>query len=66
MSFAETIYALTGAFGWVIIALAIIALAWIIVGYLRQAHTIVKESGWPELWRQVRVHILTRKPRNRP
>ncbi len=54
MSFAETIYALTGALGWVIIALAIVALAivapaWVIVGYLRQAYTIVKKCGWPEL-----------------
>lgn len=66
MSFAETIHALTGGFGWIIIALAMVALAWLVVGYLRQAHAIVRKSGWPELWRQVRVHILTRNPRNRP
>ena len=65
MSFAETIYAMTGAFGWVIIALAACALLYVVVGYVRQAHTIVRNAGWAELWRQVKLHVLTRKPRNR-
>lgn len=66
MSFGETIYAMTGAFGWVIIALAACALLYVIFGYLRLANTIVRDAGWAELWRQVKVHVLTRKPRNRP
>lgn len=66
MSFSETIYAMNGAFGWVIIALAAGALLYVIAGYLKQAHTIVRDAGWAELWRQVKVHVLTRKPRNRP
>lgn len=66
MSFTETIYATTGAFGWVIIALAAGALLYVVAGYMRQAQAIVREAGWAELWRQVRVHVLTRKPRNRP
>lgn len=65
MTFAETIYATTGAFGWVVIGLAVVALVYVIVGYAARARRIVRDSGWPELWRQIRVHVLTRKPRNR-
>ena len=66
MTFSETIYAATGAFGWVIIALAVVALLSVVAGYWRQARTIARERGWPALWQHIRVHVLTRKPRNRP
>ncbi len=65
MSFAEIIYAVTGAAGWIIIALAVVALGFVIAGYLRQAREIVSSDGYGELWRQIRKHVLTRKPRHR-
>ena len=66
MTFSETLYAVTGGFGWVVIGLAVLTLLWVIAGYLSQARTILRDSGWRALWQHIRVHILTRKPRNRP
>ena len=65
MTFGETLYAVTDAFGWVVIALAAVTLLWVIAGYARQAQTIRRERGWSGLWQHIRIHVLTRKPRNR-
>lgn len=63
MSFADILYAVTGAFGWVIIALAVIALAFVLIGYGKTALRIQRERGWPGLWQSIRENVLTRKPR---
>jgi hypothetical protein len=63
MTFAEILYAVTGAFGWLIIGLAIIALVFVVLGYARTAHQIQREQGWPGLWQAIRKNVLTRKPR---
>ena len=63
MSFAEILYAVTGAFGWLIIALAIIALGFVVLGYARTARSIQREQGWTGLWQAIRRNVLTRKPR---
>ena len=63
MTFAEILYAVTGAFGWLIIALAIIALPFIVLSYARTARAIQRERGWSGLWQAIRENVLTRKPR---
>ena len=63
MTFAEILYAVTGAFGWLIIALAIIALGFVILSYARTALRIQREQGWAGLWQAIRENVLTRKPR---
>lgn len=65
ITFAETLYAVTGGFGWIIIAVAVLTLIWLIVGYIRDARAIARTSGWRGLWNHIRVHVLTRKPRHR-
>ena len=63
MTFAEILYAVTGAFGWLIIALAVVALGFVLVAYARTALRIQREQGWTGLWQAIRVNVLTRKPR---
>ena len=63
MTFAEILYAVTGAFGWLIIALAVVALGFVLVAYARPALRIQREQGWTGLWQAIRVNVLTRKPR---
>jgi hypothetical protein len=63
MTFAEILYAVTGAFGWLIIALAVVALGFVLVAYARTALLIQREQGWTGLWQAIRVNVLTRKPR---
>ena len=63
MTFAEILYAVTGAFGWLIIALAMIALGFVILNYARTALRIQREHGWSGLWQAIRENVLTRKPR---
>jgi hypothetical protein len=63
MSFRDILYAVTGAFGWVIIALAIIALGFVLLGYARSALRIQRQQGWTGLWKAIRRNMLTRKPR---
>jgi hypothetical protein len=63
MTFGEILYAVTGAFGWVVIGLAAIALAFVLAGYLRTARRIQRYEGWPALWAAIRRNVLTRKPR---
>ena len=63
MTFAEIVYAITGAFGWLIIALAVVALGFLLVAYARTALRIQREQGWTGLWQAIRVNVLTRKPR---
>jgi len=66
VSFRDILYTTTGAFGWVIIGLALVALVYVMAGYLRQARAILRDGGWPALWQHIRRHVLTRRPRNRP
>ena len=66
MSFKDIVFAITGAFGWLIIGLAVLALVYVTVGYLRLARDIVRREGWGELWQQIRKNALTRPPRHRP
>jgi hypothetical protein len=63
MTFAEILYAVTGAFGWLIIALAVVALGFVLVACARTALLIQREQGWTGLWQAIRVNVLTRKPR---
>jgi hypothetical protein len=63
MTFAEILYAVTGAFGWLIIALAVIALGFVLVAYARTALRIKREQGWTGLWQAIRENVLTRKRR---
>ena len=63
MTFAEILYTVTGAFGWLIITLAIIALGFVLLGYARTALHIQREQSWPGLWQAIRQNVLTRKRR---
>jgi cytochrome b len=63
MSFRETLFAITDLFGWIIIGLAVVALAFVVIGYVRQARLIVREQGWAGLARHIRHRVLTRRPR---
>jgi len=65
MPTTDAIFWVTGLGGWLIIAAIVIALVGVLFGYLRQATTVVRNEGWPALWKLIRVHILTRKPRKR-
>jgi len=65
VSFSEVLYAATGAFGWIIIALTALALMTVLVGYARTARAIIRDEGWPAFWQHVRRHVLTRRPRHR-
>ena len=65
MTFGEVIFAVTEAFGWVIIAAAVIALFFVLWRYAQIARDVLREGGWPALWQHIRVHVLTRKPRRR-
>ncbi len=63
MTFAEILYAVTGAFGWLIIALAVVALGSVLITYARTALQIQREQGWAGLWQAIRENVLTRKRR---
>lgn len=65
MTFSDIVYAMTGVFGWVVIALVAVALVFLLAGYLRQARAIVRTDGWSALGQHVRRHVLTRRPRHR-
>lgn len=65
MSTSEAIFWVTGLGGWIIIAVVVIALICVVFGYLKQAVEIVRTQGWHQLWQQIRVHVLTRKPRKK-
>lgn len=65
MSFQDVLFGMTGFAGWIIIAMVVIALGFVVGGYIRQAVRIVRSDGWSALWQQIRIHVLTRKPRNR-